>query len=77
MVREPAQPGMTLRDYFAAHSPEPHEQEVEMVMDNNRMLNPHNDGPPKPRRLERREVVARLRYRNADAMLAEREKGGK
>jgi hypothetical protein len=48
-----------------------------MVMDNNRMLNPHNDGPPKPRRLERREVVAYLRYRNADAMLAEREKGAK
>jgi hypothetical protein len=66
--------GLTVRDYFAAHAPQPGEMDIafQMKLDQNR--NPHNDGPPKPPRRSRDEIVGALRYAYADGMIAARGK---
>jgi hypothetical protein len=87
MVREPAQPGMTLRDYFAAaalqgllasghfttcrqdDSPEG-DPWLELVEDDF-----DDDGKELPFP-KMRVAVAEAAWKAADAMLAEREKGG-
>lgn len=83
MKNEPAFPikndfdvhkGMTLRDYFAIHAPEPSNDKVAQEQERDRMRNPHNDGPPKPKIRSEYEIRTELRYRYAAAMLAEREK---
>lgn len=66
--------GMTLRDYFAIHAPEPDVEAIRLQQDIDRSRNPHNDGPPKPRIRDGYEIRSALRYRYADAMLAERSK---
>lgn len=66
--------GITLRDYFAAHSPAPDEADISRQMELDRNRNPHNDGPPKPPRRSRSEIACQMRYEYADAMLAERSK---
>lgn len=66
--------GMSLRDYFAIHAPEPTKDEIELQQSFDRNRNPHNDGPPKPPRRGCAEIRADLRYSYADAMLAARQK---
>lgn len=65
--------GMSLRDYFAAHAPEPSIEVVATERGIDRSRNPHNDSYKPPLRSDP-EIRAYLRYRHADAMLAEREK---
>lgn len=62
------EPGMTLRDYFAIHSPEPTKESVNVEAEKDRLANPHGD-TYKPRRRSQAEIVAALRYAYADAML--------
>jgi hypothetical protein len=69
----PAQRGMSLRDYFAAQAPEPSIEDITREQSIDRGKNPHNDSY-KPRLREREEIICFLRYKRADAMLAEREK---
>lgn len=71
-----AQGGMTLRDYFAIRAPEPSAAYVNAEVERDRLANPHGDNY-KPARRSLLEIVAGYRYAYADAMLAEREKGGK
>jgi hypothetical protein len=66
--------GMSLRDYFAAHAPQPTDNEIGSQQSIDRSRNPHNDGPPKPQLRSREQVIAFLRYQYADAMLKERSK---
>lgn len=67
--------GMTLRDYFAAHAPEPPKEQIEMVMRREQAANPHNEPyHNKVRRRDELEIRCALRYAYADAMLAERSK---
>lgn len=65
--------GMSLRDYFAIHAPEPSEDDVKMQRQFDRNRNPHNDSHKPPIR-EHRQIVADLRYAYADAMLTARSK---
>jgi len=67
--------GMSLRDYFAVHGPEPNKGDIDTVQEQERSRNPHNDHY-KPKRHSRKEIAAILRYRFADAMLAAREERG-
>lgn len=66
--------GMSLRDYFAIHGPEPSDKEINIIQEQEQAKNPHNDGPPKPRRRSRQEIRCALRYQYADAMLKARER---
>lgn len=67
--------GMSLRDYFAIHAPEPSKEAVSLVMRMEQMQNPHNEPyHNKVQRRSEREIVCALRYEFADAMLAERSK---
>lgn len=61
-------PGMTLRDYFAAHAPHPTEQQIASEMAYDRGRNPHNE-PHRPYIRERCEIIADLMFNHADAML--------
>lgn len=64
--------GMSLRDYFAVHAPEPKNGEVQALADMDRAANPHGDSyKPKVRTWE--EIGCYLRYRYADSMLKARE----
>lgn len=65
--------GMSLRDYFAAHAPEPSDALVSVQHSFDRGRNPHNE-PHKPPVRNDVEIRAYLRYQWADAMLAERAK---
>lgn len=67
--------GMSLRDYTAIHAPQPDISQVELHEKLDRSRNPHNDSY-KPKIRSRAEIVSALRYEFADAMIAEREKGG-
>ena len=69
---EPSQSGMTLRDYFAAHAPEPSEAwiSVQRWIDRNR--NPHNE-PHKPAPRDDFQLIAEYKFAHADAMLKARE----
>ena len=64
---------MTLRDWFATFAVPPTEAEIDFESRLDQAANPHNDNY-KPKRRSRLEIVAELRGRYADAMLAEREK---
>lgn len=63
--------GMRLRDYFAAHAPDPSPEAVQLEAERDRLRNPHGDSYKPPRRSVMR-IVTELRYRYADAMLAAR-----
>lgn len=65
--------GVTLRDYFAIHAPQPTDQQISRGMDRDKNRNPYNE-PGKPKLREREEIIAALRYEFADAMLRERSK---
>ena len=64
-------PGMSLRKYFAIHAPEPTEEDVRTEMASDRNRDPHNDRNSIRGKLQ---IIAALRYRFADAMIAEGEK---
>jgi hypothetical protein len=67
-----SEPGMSLRDYFAIHAPEPSTEAIATQRQYDRNRNPHNDGPPKPPIRGDEEIRCDLRYRFADAMLRAR-----
>lgn len=62
------QPGMSLRDYFAAHAPVTFDQVVQTYCNYPNMAHPDE-------RKTIRFIEALLRYEYADAMLAARQKG--
>jgi hypothetical protein len=66
-------PGMSLRDYFAAHAPQPTDALIMMERQSDRHRNPHNDSR-KPKIRTETEIIASLKYEYADAMIAERER---
>jgi len=66
------QVGMSTRDYFAIHGPAPSDSDIATQQGIDRGRNPHNDHY-KPKIRERDEIVSFLRYRFADAMLAQRD----
>ena len=73
MVEQSA--GMSLRDYFAIHAPEPTNEQISSIERREQAANPHNEPyANKVRRRGRQEIICSLRYEYADAMLAEREK---
>ena len=63
--------GMSLRDYFAIHAPEPSTERVTAQQTLDRGRNPHNDSY-KPRLRTELEIKSDLRYSYADAMLKAR-----
>ena len=70
----PQMNGMSLRDWFAAHAPEPSESEIDRAYKLDKMRNPYNE-PHKPKLRSDLEIRAAHRFAYADAMLAAR-KGG-
>lgn len=70
---EVAHEGMTLRDYFAIHAPEPSVENIGTQMGLDRGRNPHNDHHKPPLR-SKEEIKSFLRYQYSDAMLSERAK---
>lgn len=68
-------PGMTLRDWFASQAPEPSPERMTTERQIDRNRNPHNEAH-KPKIRCDDEIRACLAYRYADAMLAQRAKGG-
>jgi hypothetical protein len=62
--------GMTMREWYATFAPEPSEDRIKDAMEMDRLKNPHNDNY-KPARRSYAEIVAELKFRYADAMLAE------
>lgn len=67
------EPGMTLRDYFAIHGPEPLDVEIQLERQKDRDRNPYNESNKPPLRSDR-EIRCELRYAYADTMLKERNK---
>lgn len=67
-------PGITLRDWFATFAPQPDESVIAVHERSDAARNPHNDSH-KPKRRSRAEIIAKLRYEYADAMLAARGEG--
>lgn len=65
------QPGMTLRDYFAAHAPLPSYETMVFALE--RMVE-KADWSTEQKAVYIREALAETAYRWADAMLAERDK---
>lgn len=63
--------GMTLRDWFATHAPEPTTERMATERGIDRGRNPHNDSHKPPLR-DTDQIRAELAYRYADAMLAAR-----
>lgn len=68
-------PGMSLRDWFAGTLPGPSEDRIQQAAKMDKFANPHNE-PGKPKLRDRPEIIADLRYAQADAMLSARQKGG-
>ena len=68
-----ADAGLTMRDYFAAHAPEPSLEDIGAQMQRDKNINPHNDSY-KPALRSRLEIIADLKFAYADAMLAARNK---
>ena len=66
--------GMTLRDWFATHAPEPPEWWLQTQRQHDHNRNPHNEDHKPPIRSDA-EIDAAWRWTWADAMLAERERG--
>lgn len=64
-----------LRDWFAGAAPEPTIDAINTQQGLDRGRNPYND-PHKPPLRSREQIVAELRYRHADAMLAARRENG-
>lgn len=65
--------GMSLRDYFAIHAPEPSHTDIMHIVERERLANPHNE--PYHNKVRRRgveEIRCALRYEFADAMLSAR-----
>jgi hypothetical protein len=67
--------GVSVRDWFAAHAPEPCAEDVKMQMEFDRSRNPHNDYHKAERRSTLK-VIADLKFAYADAMIAARKAGG-
>lgn len=65
--------GMSLRDYFAIHAPEPSADRVKLNLELDRGRNPYNE-PHKAHLRSEYEIRADLRYAYADAMLKARTK---
>jgi hypothetical protein len=61
--------GMTMRQWFATHAPEPSPEDVRFEMDRDVSRNPHNDYH-KPARRGRLQIIADLKFAYADAMIA-------
>ena len=59
------------RDMFAALAPAPTKEQIESESRQDRLKNPHNDSY-KPRLRDYGEVIADIRYRHADYMMAAR-----
>jgi len=66
--------GMTLRDYFAARSPAPDADWIDLQQRLDRQRNPYNDSH-KPAHRSTFEIDASWRFKWADAMIVAREKG--
>jgi len=64
--------GMTLRDYFAAHAPEPSEAWISVQRGIDRNRNPHNE-PHKPAPRDDFQLIAEYKFAHADAMVKARE----
>lgn len=64
--------GMTLRDWFATHAPEPTETQMQNQRSYDRGRNPHNDSYKPPLRSDN-QIRAQLAYQYADAMLSARQ----
>lgn len=64
--------GISKRDWFAAHAPEPPESWLHMMRGVDRARNPHND-PHKPAPRDDFQLTAEWKYAHADAMIAARE----
>lgn len=62
---------LTVRDWFAAHAPDPQEHEVGLQFAHDRAQDPYNN---KGGRRSVYEIKADLRYEFADAMLKARQK---
>jgi hypothetical protein len=63
--------GMSLRDYFAVHGPEPSTEQIAAVAEREKNANPHGDTYKPPRR-SWNEIRCALRYEWADTMLKAR-----
>ena len=68
--------GMSLREYFAIHAPEPSQEVISFIETADRLVNPHND-PYKPKRRSKLEIICDLRFAYADEMLLARRRQGK
>ena len=62
---------VTKLELFAMFAPEPKEDIVQLEQQYDRNRNPHNLGPPKPHIRGRDEIIAKLKFDYAVAMLAE------
>ncbi len=71
-----AAPGMSLRQWFATHAPEPSAEDVQYQMQRDINVNPHNDYHKPPRR-GKLQIIAELKYAYADAMIAAGNTGGR
>lgn len=63
--------GMSLRDWFATHSPQPSGTDIQDVIARARIRNPYND--KKLPAVSELDAECQLRYKWADAMLKARE----
>lgn len=63
--------GMSLRDYFAVHAPEPTQDQIKFLVESDRARNPHGDDY-KPKRRSISEIIWDIRYAYADAGIARR-----
>ncbi len=61
--------GLSKREWFATHAPEPTAEEIASQMQREANLNPHNDYH-KPARRGRLQIIADLKFAYADAMIA-------
>lgn len=65
--------GMSMRDWFATHAPQPLEADIIRMMGRDRQANPHNDYEKPPIR-DRVQIICDLNYEYADAMIEARKK---
>lgn len=67
--------GMTLRDWFATHAPEPTQEWLDLQRRSDMTQNPHNDHHKPPRR-DVFQLTAEWKMKHACAMLKAREGEG-
>jgi hypothetical protein len=60
--------GMSLRQWYATHAPQPTEGDIDVQRKYDRNRNPHNDSYKPPLR-SRIEIIADLAFEYADAMI--------